>query len=59
MTRTLTAAALVAGILATGAPAANACAWEYCAGTSVVCATFGCPLYCQRVPVADRSVCVL
>jgi hypothetical protein len=58
--RHLLAAAAVAGLFLTGAPAANACAWEYCVGTSVVCATFGCPVACSpNVPVADRRVCVL
>ena len=59
MTRLLAAAALGLGLLATSTPA-NACAWEYCAGTSVVCAEFGCPVWCTpNVPVADRRVCVL
>jgi len=60
MMRHLLAAAAVAGAALTAAPAANACAWEYCAGTSVVCAEFGCPLACSpRIPVADQRVCVL
>ncbi len=59
MRRLLAVAALGLGLVATPAPAANACAWEYCPGTSIVCQEFGCPVLCYRVPVAQRSVCVL
>jgi hypothetical protein len=59
MTRLFVAAALGLGLLATVAPAATACDWEHCPGTSIVCATFGCPLYCTpNLPVADRRVCL-
>lgn len=59
MTRLLMAGAVALGLVLTGAPAANACAWEYCPGTSIVCQEFGCPIVCYRVPVAGEWVCVL
>lgn len=59
MRRFLLAASLGLGLVATAAPAANACSWTYCPGTSIVCAEMGgCPLYCTRVPVAERTVCI-
>lgn len=59
MTRLLLGAAL-AGLVVAGAPAADACAWEHCAGTKIVCQTYGCPIACgPTVPVLDERVCVL
>jgi hypothetical protein len=60
MARLLAAAVLAVGMLATVAPAANACAWEHCPVTGTVCAEYGCPVYCTpRDPVTDTEVCVL
>lgn len=60
MTRIIAAAALGLGLLATVAPAAGACAWEHCAGTSVVCAELGCPVFCLPEPVdTPIRLCVL
>jgi hypothetical protein len=59
MTRLLAAAALAVGLLATTTPAANACDWEHCPGTSIICSTFGCPLYCTPdLPVVNRHLCL-
>ena len=60
MRRLLLAVVTAAGLLLTHAPAAQACAWEYCPGTQEVCRTFGCPLYCVRTGVDPVwTVCVL
>ena len=60
MKRLLLAAAVAGGLLLTGAPAAHACAWEYCPVTQDVCREFGCPLYCVRTGVDPVwTVCVL
>lgn len=42
MTRLLLAAATAAGLLASAAPAANACGLEYCPGTRIVCGSVDC-----------------
>jgi hypothetical protein len=59
VSRLLAAAALGLGLLASGAPAANACAWQYCPGTSIVCAELGCPLYCTPVRPPVVRGCIL
>lgn len=58
MTRLLAATALTLGLLAPAAPAANACDWEHCPGTSTVCQVFGCPIYCTYVSPLGRTVCI-
>ena len=57
--RILLATALGAGLFATAAPAAVACDWEHCPGTSIVCQQMGgCPLYCRYVHQIDRTICI-
>ena len=59
MTRILLAGATALGLLLTGAPAANACDWEHCPGTSIVCRETACPIVCYYVAPAGEWVCVL
>ncbi len=60
MKRLLLAAAMAGGLLMTGAPAAHACAWEYCPVTSEYCRRFECPIYCVDTGVPPVYwVCVL
>ena len=61
MNRLLLAGALALGVLATGAPAAQACEPKYCWWSAGVCRKVGCdgPILerCYFVPVADAIVC--
>jgi hypothetical protein len=61
MTRLLAAVAVVAGLLASAAPAATACDLEHCPGTSLVCGpVVDCtPRVVGCVPVGDWAyVCL-
>lgn len=60
MTRLLLGVAVAAGVVVTGAPAANACAdLAHCPGGTVVCRVVGCPAVCTAhpVPVLNHRVC--
>jgi hypothetical protein len=58
--RFLATAALGIGVLAAAAPVApaNACEFSQCAWGKVVCSVVNCPIFCTRVPVAERTVCI-
>lgn len=59
MRRLLAASALGVGLLATLTPApANACEFSQCAWGQIVCSVVNCPIFCYRVPVAERTVCI-
>jgi hypothetical protein len=59
MRRLLAAAALGLGMLATTAPAADACAFQQCPYGQITCSVISCPLVCTpRLPVLNHDVCV-
>ena len=59
MTRFLLAAATAAGLLATAAPAANACDLEHCPWSAPVCREIGCQRpFVECVYTQDFVLCV-
>lgn len=61
MARLLLAIATTAALVATAAPAANACDLEYCPGTSIVCRQVSCDrpilIGCEQ-PLGMLQVCI-